>query len=201
MLCSLQAINLAARLSSFCRADFWLGLWLEFQSCWPDLRLEWLEPLSEWPECGWTQIFEVCGLGLFQMHLFHYRLEFWHGFRSLLLPGRLGQGLVGVSTSDMGKVPGGFGTTRVATLWFSFTSWVGIAPSLLLIRGIICLRWFQMGGCSTMAGLTHRAAFLEDFWWWWVDSGKRVGKRVLGTFLRQLFLRLWRWCRGWARGG
>ena len=71
---------------------------------------------------GWTQIFEVHGLGLVQMHLFHYRLEFRHGFRSLLLPGRLRRGLVGVSTSDMGKVPGGFGTTRAAPLWFSFTS-------------------------------------------------------------------------------
>ena len=150
---------------------------------------------------GWTQIFEVRGLGLVQTHFFHYRLELRHGFQSLLLPGRLRRGLVGVSTSDMRKVPGGFGTTRAATLWFSFTSGVGIAPSLLLIRGVICLRWFRTGGCSTMAGLTRRAALLEDFWWWWVDSGKWVGKRVLGRFLRQLFLRLWRWCRCWARGG
>ena len=137
---------------------------------------------------GWTQIFEVRGLGLVQTHLFHYRLEFRHGFRSLLLPGTLRRGLVGVSTSDMGKVPGGFGTTRAATLWFSFTSGVGIAPSLLLIRGVICLRWFRMGYCSITAGLTHRAALLEDFWWWRVDSGERVGKRVLDRFLCRPFL-------------
>ena len=80
---------------------------------------------------GWTQIFEVCRLGLVQTHLLHYRLEFRHGFRSLWFLGRLRKGLVGVSTSNMGKVPGGFGTTRAATLWFSFTSGVGIAPSLL----------------------------------------------------------------------
>ena len=85
---------------------------------------------------GWTQFFEVRGLGLVQMHLFHYRLEFRLGFRSLWFPGRLRRGLVGVSTSNMGKVPGGFSTTRVATLWFSFTSGAGIAPSLLFIRGI-----------------------------------------------------------------
>ena len=94
---------------------------------------------------SWTQIFEVHGLGLVQMHLFHYRLEFRHGFRSLWFPGRLRRGLVGMSTSDMGKVPGGFGTTRAATLWFSFTSGVGIAPSLLFIWGVICLRWFRTG--------------------------------------------------------
>ena len=150
---------------------------------------------------GWTHIFEVRGLGLVQTHLFHYRLEFRHGFRSLWFPGRLRRGLVGVSTSDMGKVPGAFGTTRVATLWFSFTSGVGIAPSLLFIWGIIRLRWFRMGGCSTTAGLTHGAALLEDFWWWQVDSGERVSKRVLGRFLCRLFLRLRQWCRCWARGG
>ena len=133
---------------------------------------------------GWTQIFKVCRLGLVQTHLFHYRLEFRHGFQSLLLPGRLRRGLVGVSTSDMGKVPGGFGTTRAATLWFSFTSGAGIAPSLLLIWGVICLWWFRTGGCSTKAGLTHRAALLEDFWWWRVDSCEWVGKRILGRFLR-----------------
>ena len=150
---------------------------------------------------GWTQILEVRGPGLVQMHLFHYRLKFRHGFWSLLLPGRLRTGFVGVSASDIGKVPGGFGTTRVAMLWFSFTSGVGIAPSLLPIRGVICLLWFRTGGCSTMAGLTRRAALLGDFWWWWVDSGQWVGKRVLGRFLCRLFLRLWRWCRCWARGG
>ena len=132
---------------------------------------------------GWTHIFEVCGLGLVQMHFFHYQLEFRRQFRSLWFPGRLRRGLVGVSTSDMGKVPGGFGTTRAAMLWFSFTSGVGIAPSLLFIRGVIRLRWFRTGGCSTMAGLTHMADLLEDFWWWRVDSGKQVGKRVLGRFL------------------
>ena len=137
---------------------------------------------------GWTQIFEVLGLGLVQMHLFHYRLEFRHGFQSLWFPGRLRRGLVGVLTSNMGKVPGGFGTTRVATLWFSFTSGKGIAPSLLFIRGVICLQWLRTGGCSTMAGLTHGAALLEDFWWWRVDSGEWVGKRVLGRFLCRLFL-------------
>ena len=92
------------------------------------------------PSSGWTQIFEVRGLGLVQTHLFHYRLEFRHGFQSLWFPGRLRRGLVGVLTSDMGKVPGGFDTTRVATLWFSFTSGAGIAPSLLLIWGVIYLR-------------------------------------------------------------
>ena len=84
----------------------------------------------------------------------------------------------------MGKVPGGFGTTRAAMLWFSFTSGAGIAPSLLFIPGVIRLWWFQTGGWSTMAGLTHGAALLEDFWWWQVDSGERVGKQVLGRFLR-----------------
>ena len=84
---------------------------------------------------GWTQIFEVCGLGLVQTHLPYYRLEFRRGFRSLWFLGRLRRGLVGVSTSDLGKIPGGFGTIRVAMLWFSFTSGVGIAPSLLFIRG------------------------------------------------------------------
>ena len=143
---------------------------------------------------GWTQIFKVRGLGLVQMHLFHYRLEFRHGFRSLWFPGRQRRGLVRVSTSDMGKVPGRFGTTRAATPWFSFTSGAGIAPSLLFIRGVIRLQWFRTGGCSTTAGLTHRAALLEDFWWWQVDSGEWVGKRVLGRFLHQLFLRLRRWC-------
>ena len=132
---------------------------------------------------GWTQIFEVHGLGLVQTHLFHYRLEFRHGFQSLLLPDQLRRGLVGVSTSDMGKVPGGLGTTRATMLWFSFTSGAGIAPSLLFIWGVIRLWWFRMGGCSTTAGLTHGAALLEDFWWWQVDSGKRVGKQVLGRFL------------------
>ena len=132
---------------------------------------------------GWTQIFEVCGLGLVQTHLPYYRLEFRHGFWGLWFPGRLRRGLVGVSTSDLGKVPGGFGTTRVAMLWFSFTSGVGIAPSLLFIQGVIHLQWFRMGGCSTTAGLTHRAALLEDFWWWRVDPGERVGKQVLGRFL------------------
>ena len=143
---------------------------------------------------GWTQFFEVRGFGLDQTHLFHHRLEFRHGFQSLWFPGRLRRGLVRVSTSDMGKVPGGFGTTRAATLWFSFTSGVRIAPSLLFIRGVIHLQWFQTGGCSTTAELTHGAALLEDFWWWWVDSGEQVGKRVLGRFLRRLFLRLRRWC-------
>ena len=143
---------------------------------------------------SWTHIFEVRGLGLVQTYLFHYRLEFRHGFWSLWFPGRLRRGLVRVSTSDMGKVPGGFGTTRAATLWFSFTSGVGIAPSLLFIWGVIRLRQFRTGGCSTTAGLTHGAALLEDFWWWQVDSGKWVGKQVLGRFLRRLSLRLRRWC-------
>ena len=137
---------------------------------------------------GWTQIFEIHGLGLVRMHLFHYRLEFRRGFRSIRFPGRLTRGLVRVSTSDLGKVPGGFSTTRAATLWFSFTSGVGITPSLLFIWGLIRLRWFCMGGCSTMAGLAHGAALLEDFWWWLVDSGERVSKRVLGRFLCWLFL-------------
>ena len=150
---------------------------------------------------GWTQIFEVRGLGLVQMHLPYYRLEFRHGFWGLWFPGRLRRGLVGVSTSDLGKVPGGFGTTRAATLWFSFTSGAGIAPSVLFIWGVIRLRWFRTGGCSTMAGLTHGAALLEDFWWWRVDPGERVGKWVLGRSLHRPSLRLWRWCRCWARGG
>ena len=149
---------------------------------------------------GWTQILEVCRLGLVQTHLFHYRLDFGRGFQSLWLPGRLRRGLVGVSTSDMGKVPGGFGTTGAATLWFSFTSGVGIAPSLLFIWGVICLQWFQTGGCSTTAGLIHRPALHGDFWWWQVDSDEQVGKRVLGRFLHRLFLQLRRWCRCWARG-
>ena len=101
--------------------------------------------------------------------------------------GRLRRGLVGVSTSNLGKVPGGFGTTRAATLWFSFTSGAGITP-LLFIQGVIRLWWFRTGGCSTMAGLTHGAALLEDFWCWWVDPGEWVGKRVLGRFLRRLSL-------------
>ena len=126
---------------------------------------------------GWTQIFEVRGLGLVRTHLFHYRLEFRRGFWSLRFLGRLRRGLVGVSTSDLGKVPGGFGTTwDEGMLWFSFTSGVGIAPSLLFIRGVIRLRWFRTGGCSSTARLTHRAALLEDFWWWQVDSGEWVGK-------------------------
>ena len=125
---------------------------------------------------GWTQIFEVRGFGLVQTHPFHYRLEFRCRFRSLWFPGRLGRGLVRMSTSNMGKVQGGFGTTRAAMLWFSFTSGVGIAPSLLFIRGVIRLQWFRTGGCSTTAGLTRGAALLEDFWWWQVDSGERVGK-------------------------
>ena len=149
---------------------------------------------------GWTQIFEVRGLGLVQTHLPYYRLEFRHGFWSLGFLGRLRRGLVGVSTSNLGKVPGGFITTRVATLWFSFTSGVGIAP-FLFIWGVTHLWWFRTGGCSTTAGLTHRAALLEDFWWWRVDSGEWVSKRVLGRSLRRAFLRLRRWCRCWARGG
>ena len=132
---------------------------------------------------GWTQIFEVCGLGLVQTHLFHYRLEFRRGFQSLWFLGRLRRGLVGVSTSDMGKVPGGFGTTRAATFWFSFTSGVGIAPSLLFIWGVIHLRWFRMGGCPTPTRLTTGAAPLEDLCWRWVDSGEWVGKQVPGRFL------------------
>ena len=84
---------------------------------------------------SWTQIFEVRGFGLVQTYLLHYQLEIWSGFRSLWFLGRLRRGLVRVSTSNMGKVPGGFGTTGVATLWFSFTSGVRIAPSLLFIRG------------------------------------------------------------------
>ena len=143
---------------------------------------------------SWTQIFEVRGFGLVQMHLFHYRLEFRCRFQSLWFPSRLGRGLVGMSTSDMGKVPGGFGTTGAATLWFSFTFGVGIAPPLLFIWGVIPLRWFRTGGCSTMAGLTHGTALLEDFWWWQVDPGEWVGKRVLGRFLCRPFLQLRRWC-------
>ena len=65
--------------------------------------------------------------------------------------------------------------------------------------------WFTLGGCDrvailTPAGLTHAAAFLEDFWWQRVDSSKQVGKRVLGGFLRPSF-QLWRWHRCWARSG
>ena len=134
---------------------------------------------------SWTQVFKVHGLGLVQTYLFHYRLEFCCSFRSLRLLGRLRRGLVivRVSTSDMGKVPGGFGATRTATLWVRFPFGGGTGPSLLFIRRVVHPRWFRPGGRSTLAGLTRGAAFLEDFWWQRVDSGKRVSKRVLGGFL------------------
>ena len=114
---------------------------------------------------SWTQVFKVHGLGLVQTYLFHYRLEFYCSFRSLWLLGWLRRGLVRVSTSDMGKVPGGFGATGTAMLWVRFPFGAGTAPSLLFIQRVVRPRWFQPGGRSTPAGLTHGAAFLEDFWW------------------------------------
>ena len=149
---------------------------------------------------SWTQIFEVHGFGIVQTYLFHYRLEFCCSFRSLWLLGQLRRGLVRVSTSDMGKVPGGFGTTGMATLWVRFPFGAGIAPPFLFIQRVVCLWWFRLGGRSTPAGLTHRAAFLEDFQWWRVDSGKWVSKRVLGRFLRPFF-RPRQWCRCWVKSG
>ena len=142
---------------------------------------------------SWTQIFEVHGFGLVQMYLLHYRLEFYCSFWSLRLLGWLRRGLVRVLTSNMGKVSGGFSATGTAVLRVRFPFGVGTAPPFLFIRRVVCLRWFQLGGHSTPAGLTHGAAFLEDFWWWRVDSGKWVGKQVVGRFLRPFFPP-WRWC-------
>ena len=70
---------------------------------------------------SWTQVFKVHGLGLVQMYLFYYRLEFCCSFQSLWLLGWLRRGLVRVSTTDMEKVPGGFGATRTATLCSLFS--------------------------------------------------------------------------------
>ena len=108
---------------------------------------------------SWTQVFKVHGLGLVQMYLFHYRLEFCCSFQSLQLLGRLRRGLVRVSTSDMGKVPGGFGATGMAMLWVCFPFGAGTAPSLLFIRRMVRPRWFQPGGHSTPAGLTRGGSF------------------------------------------
>ena len=149
---------------------------------------------------SWTQVFKVHGLGLVQTYLFHYRLEFCCSFRSLQLLGWLRRGLVRVLTSDMGKVPGGFGATGTATLRVRFPFGAGTAPPFLFIQRVVRPRWFRLGGRSTLAGLTRGAAFLEDFWWQRVDSGKWVGKRVLGGFLRPSF-QLRRWRRCWARSG
>ena len=91
---------------------------------------------------SWTQIFEVHRFGLVQTYLFYYRLEFCCSFRSLWLLGRLRRGLVSVSTSDMGKVPGGFGATGMATLWVRFPFGAGTAPPFLFIRRVVRLRWF-----------------------------------------------------------
>ena len=112
---------------------------------------------------SWTQIFQVHGCDLVQTYLFHYRLEFWCSFRSLRLLGRLRRGLVRVSTSDMGKVPGGFGATGMTTLRVCFPFGAGTAPSFLFIRRVVRPWWFRPGGGSTPAGLTCGAAFLEDF--------------------------------------
>ena len=149
---------------------------------------------------SWTQVFKVHMCGLVQTYLFHYQLEFCCSFRSLQLIGQLRRGFVRVSTSDMGKVPGGFGATGMATLRVRFPFGAGTAPPFLFIQRVVHPRWFRPGGHSTPAGLTCGAAFLEDFWWWRVDSGKRVGERVLGGFLWPSF-QLRRWCRCWARSG
>ena len=97
---------------------------------------------------SWTQIFKVHGLGLVQTYLFHYRLEFCCSFRSLRLLGWLRRGLVRVLSSDMGKVPGGFGATGTATLWVCFPFGAGTAPPFLFIRRVV-----RLGGSDQVAVL------------------------------------------------
>ena len=117
-----------------------------------------------------AQAFQIFRFRQVQVDRLHSRLQLRWRCQGLRLTCRLRSGLVRLLASNFGNVPGGFGTTGPATLWFSFSPWAGATPSLFL------LRWpFQTCRCSA-SGRVIRVGLLQDFRWGQVDSNKWVGQ-------------------------
>ena len=117
-----------------------------------------------------AQAFHIFRFRQVQADRLHSRLQLWRRCRSLRLTCGLRSGLVGLPASNFGNIPGGFGTTGPAALWFSFSPPAGATPSLFL------LQWpFQTCRCSA-SGRVIRVGLLQDFRWGRVDSNKRVGQ-------------------------
>ena len=117
-----------------------------------------------------TQAFQIFRFRQVKADRLYSGLQLRRRCRSLQLTCRLRSGLVGLPASNLGNVPGGFGTTGPATLWLDFSPRAGATPSLFL------LRWpLQMCGCSA-SGRMIWVGLLQGLRRGRVDSNKRVGQ-------------------------
>ena len=117
-----------------------------------------------------AQAFQIFRFWQVQADRLYSGLQLRRRCRSLRLTCRLRSGLVGLPASNFGNIPGGFGTTGPAALWLNFSPWVGVAPSLFLLR-----RLFQLHRCSA-SGRVIWVGLLQDHRWGRVDSSEWIGQ-------------------------
>ena len=80
-----------------------------------------------------AQAFQIFRFRQVQVDRLYSRLQLRRRCRSLQLTWRLRLSLVGLPTSNLGNIPGGFSTTGLATLWLDFSLRVGATPLLFLL--------------------------------------------------------------------